>query len=526
MKKSLFETFQISQRFSNWAFKLLISLMMVCLAISVMQFGERLAAGQNWNGWYLPVFTWLVSMEAMITSSKVKDLDANPRILYHVSEWVIFAILLKVFHYLIVGPDQLWIDLPRWQQNMLYFFDGDYLPVLGVMFLTWLMSGSLINDLEELQIEITDLKWELGKLDNNRQAARQRMAEKIFIAGGLMVFVTMLTRLDLKVFWGETPASQASIANVLVYFLLTLVFLSVTQFTFLRGRWFWNNTPMASEIGKNWLKYSLIFFAVLAAFAFILPTRYTFGLLQVLQVLFNILTQVIIFLFTLITFPCVWLLSLFGLQPIKTTPAAPVPPPQLPLDQAAGPPNAWWELAKSIFFWAIFIGIIVFAFVNFLRQHPGLIKRLLRIPGFNWLVNALQTFLSWVKGVNLQIAATISTGWQKLFRSGSRALRGNIERWVNIRQLSPRQQVIFYYLRLVDRSKKSGIDRKPYQTPDQFAAELDQFIPDVQQDVHSMTKTFTEARYSDHPIGTEHTSAVQLLWKRIVKRLKPQNPAG
>ncbi len=152
MKKSIFETFQISQRLSNWAFKLLISLMMVCLAISVMQFGERLGANQNWNGWYLPVFTWLVAMEAMITSSKVKELDSNPRILYHVSEWVIFAILLKVFHYLMVGPDQLWIDLPRWQQNMLNFFDGDYLPVLFVCFLAWLMSRSLVNDLEELQL--------------------------------------------------------------------------------------------------------------------------------------------------------------------------------------------------------------------------------------------------------------------------------------------------------------------------------------------------------------------------------------
>ncbi len=525
MKNNIFETFQISQRLSNWAFKLLISLMMVCLSISVMQFGERLAASQSWNGWYLPVFTWLVSLEAIITSAKIKELDSNPRILYHVSEWVIFAILLKVFHYLMVGPEQLWIDLPLWQQNMANFFNGDFLPVLMVMFFAWLLSGSLINDLEELQIEITDLKWELGKLDNNRQAARQRMAEKIFIAGGLMVFITMLTRLDLKVFWGETPASQASIANVLVYFLLTLVFLSVTQFSFLRGRWFWNKTPMAPEIGKNWVKYSLIFFAILAALAFILPTRYTFGFLEVLQVLFNLLTQAVIFLFTLITFPCVWLLSLLGLQPFRTTPAAPMAPPQLPPVEPLGPPSAWWELAKSIFFWALFVGIIVFAFVNFLRQHPGLLKRLLRIPGFHWLVNALQSIWSWVKGVNLQIASTISTGWRRIFRSGSRALRGNIERLMNFRQLSPRQQVIFYYLRLLDRSKKSGIDRKPYQTPDQFAVELEQFIPDVQQDVHSMTNAFDEARYSDHPIGTEHTSTVQKLWKRIVRRLKPQNPA-
>ncbi len=525
MKKSLFETIQISQRFSDWAFKLLISLMMVCLAISVMQFGDRLAYGRNWSGWYLPVITWLVSIEAMLTKGKLKELDTNPRLLYHASEWIIFAILLKVFHYVIVGPDQLWIDLPSWQQNFINFFEGDYLPVLVMLFIIWLLSGSLIDDLDELQIEMTDLKWELGKLDNNRQAARQRMVEKIFTAGGFMVFVTLMTRLDLQVFWGESPASQASIANVLVYFLLTLVFLSVTQFSLLRGRWFWNKTPISPEIGRNWLKFSLIFFAILAAIAFILPTRYTFGLLEVLQIMFNFLTQVLIFLFTLLTFPCAWLLSLLGLRSTQTQSLPPIQPPNLNTLQPSGPPSALWELIKSILFWAIFIGIVSFAFINFLRQHPGIAKRLLRIPGFHWLFDTLKSLWTWIRGVNQQIAATISSGWQRIFRSGSRAMRENAQKYFNFRNLSPRQQVIFYYLRLLDRSKKSGIERKPYQTPSQFATELEQFVPEVEQDIHHMTETFVEARYSSHSIGSEHTSAVQRLWRRIVQRLKPQKPA-
>ncbi len=523
MKKSLLETFQISQRFSDAAFRLLISLMMVCLAVSVMQFGERLAFGQNWSGWYLPVFVWLVSIEAMATQSKVQELDTNARFIYHVCEWIIFAILLKIFHYIMVGPSQLWIDLPLWKQNLAYFFVGDYLPVLVVMFISWLLSGSLVDDLEELKIEITDLNWELGKLDNNRQAARQRMAEKIFIAGAVMVFISMLTRLDLKVFWGETPASQASIANILIYFLLTLIFLSVTQFSFLRGRWFWNKTPMAPEIGRNWLRYSILFFALLAAVAFILPTRYTFGLLEIIQFIMNALFQLAILLFTLIALPCTWILSLLGLRSSsQSSPNIQIQPPQI--ITPSSPPSAWWELVKSILFWAIFLGIIVFAFVNFLRQHPGMVRKLLRVPGFHWLFNAMHSFWAWFRGVNLQISATISSGWQRLFRSGSRTIRSNLERLINFKQLSPRQQVIFYYLRLLDKSKKSGVDRKPYQTPGQFSVELEQFIPDVQQDIHNMTETFVEARYSNHSIGDQHTSAVQKLWRKIVRHLHPQKP--
>ncbi len=520
MKKSFFETIQTNQRLTNWSLELLISLMMVCLAISVMQFGQRLGASQNWSGWYLPVFTWLVSLEAMLTKNKTRELDTGAKILYHLSEWVIFAILLKVFHYLMVGPEQLWIDLPTWQQNPVNFFSGEYLPIMLVLFITWLLTGSMSNDIEELQIEQTDLKWELGKLENNRQEARQRMAEKIFLAGGAMVFITMLTRLDLQQLWGETPASQASTANVLVYFLLTLVFLSLTQFSLLRGRWFWNQLTFAPEIAKKWLKFSFIFFALLAAIAFILPTRYTFGFLEVLQFVFNGISQVMLFIFSVLTFPCVWLVSLIKFQTSQSPEGPPPQPPKLDNLLQGGPSLPWWELVKSILFWAIFVGIVSFAFVNFLRQHPGLARSFRRIPGFGWLFGALKTLWEWLRGVNKQIASTITSGWQRIFRSGPKIIARNLGQLINFRQLSPRQQVVFFYLRLLDKSKQSGIDRKPYQTPDQFAADLEQFIPEVQHDVHNLTDTFVEARYSNHPIGNDHTSLVQMLWRRIVRKFR------
>ncbi len=101
-------------------------------------------------------------------------------------------------------------------------------------------------------------------------------------------------------------------------------------------------------------------------------------------------------------------------------------------------------------------------------------------------------------------------------------MRASLGRMLNFKQLSPRQQVIFYYLRLLDRSKKSGVERKPYETPGQFASQLEQFIPDVQDDIHNMTDAFVEARYSHHSISSDHTTAVQRMWRKIAQRLKPQ----
>ena len=506
--------------------------MLACATVSIVQFGQRLSSTQGTpiNIWYLPLLTFAISIEAFATREKVKSLEFNQKVVYLIAEWVIFSVLLKVISYMLIGPDQFWGDLALWQQNLAYFFIGikgeyEYLPVLSILFVAWLLSTDIAHNLEELQSESTDFKWELGKLDNNRQAARQRISEKIFFVGGVMVLLSMATRMDLKQIWGDTPGSQLSLANVLIYFLLVLVFLSQTQFALMRGRWLWNQSPISPHIGKNWIKFSLIFFIIIALIAFILPTRYTFGFLQVIEVVSGFLVQVIFFIVGVLLIPCGWLFSLLGLKKVASTDNTPLQLPQLVIPQTTGSPLLWWELLKSILFWAVFIGVVGFAFVHFLHENSALLSGLKKVPGLSWIIQAIKSIWSWLKGKSSQITALISGGLKRIFPSVTQSLGHDMGQLFNFRQLSPRQQIIFYYLKLIERSKKSGVNRKPYQTPNQFASDLEQVVPEVQIELDNLTGTFVEARYSLHPVGAEQTIGAQRLWRKIVKSLKRGKPA-
>ena len=492
---------------------------MAVATLSITQFGLRLLP--KWNGWYyIPLVAWFVSIEAIVTKDLTADFESRARYLYHFAEWIVFAILLKVIIYIVTGIDRIWIDLPRWQQDPIHFFEGPFTPILLILIFCWAMSRSIAENIDLLKFEMTDFKWELGKLENDRQEARKRAAEQIFFIGGLMVFITMLTRIDLYQIWGETPASTASIAFVLVYFLLALVFLSQTQFDLLRGRWFWNQTPFAPDIGKKWIMFSLILFALIAAISFLLPTRYTYGFLEVLGVIIYFVFQLVFSLINLLAIPCGWFFSIFGgSAPPQAT--NPLTLPNLNDLQTPSTPMPWWELIKSIIFWATFLAIVGFACIYFIRQNSKLIKFIQKIPGLHNLGRFFSIVWDWLKGVERQIASAVTQGLQKVFRPNSSFPGGEIKRFINFRQLSPRQQVIFYYMRLIERSKKSGINRKPYQTPYQYAQDLGKAIPEVKQEVQNLTETFSEARYSLHLIGEFHTSLAQRLWRKIVHSLKP-----
>ena len=55
---------------------------------------------------------------------------------------------------------------------------------------------------------------------------------------------------------------------------------------------------------------------------------------------------------------------------------------------------------------------------------------------------------------------------------GSKSSRTGEWDFINLRRLTPRQKVLFYYLALVRRAKEAGIPRKDGQTPYEYARSL------------------------------------------------------
>jgi hypothetical protein len=86
--------------------------------------------------------------------------------------------------------------------------------------------------------------------------------------------------------------------------------------------------------------------------------------------------------------------------------------------------------------------------------------------------------------------------------------------------LTPRDRVQYFYLAMVRRGGQRGMPRKPSQTPREYAATLENQLPEVDDEIHSLTDAFLEARYSRHDVTPEQASLVQRIWDRIKATLR------
>jgi hypothetical protein len=529
MKKPILDpnsAYLASQNQSMLVGYLLVCLMMVSLAVGIAQLGSRFQPG--WTGGYLVAVALVASLEAFYTRKQVKNLEGRERIFFRISEWIAFAVAIKMLLYIIRGPAQLLEDLPLWQEDFLeYFFTGEYMIALIVTAVIWFASGSYAGELEELFERERDASWdEIGKLQNAFHDIRRRIASRIFIIGTVVVILAILSRVDASAFFRERglppPGYYSPVVNVLVYFILALILLSLTQFALMRTRWMFQRLPISPSIAKNWIKYGFIFFMLLAVVVFFLPTEYSLGLLETLGYGMSYLIQAVTFLIALLMLPfsfCISLFSLFaGNQEISPQQPAPMPPPTMaaPPDQ----PVAWLEFLRSLLFWAIFVGIIFFAFRYYFLQNKAMWTVLSGFPLVRWLSRAFGSIWSWLRGANKQIGSFVRSGIKRFSQQRVLAAPKIFRRVFNLSRMSPRDKVIYFYLNLVQLGEERGLDRKPSETPYQYENDLSGAIPEVQEELHGLTDTFLEARYSRHSLDEPNAQEASSLWERIKAALR------
>jgi hypothetical protein len=115
---------------------------------------------------------------------------------------------------------------------------------------------------------------------------------------------------------------------------------------------------------------------------------------------------------------------------------------------------------------------------------------------------------------------TIADAWQNIVSrpEGKRLFpRSDLLR---LRALDPRRQIYFFYLAMIRRGSEQGVERKSSQTPSEYAANLENVLPSVNEDVHSITEAFMEARYSPRKINSEEANIVKAAWKRVRRALQ------
>jgi hypothetical protein len=538
------EDHQTHQRLAAWASGLIVAGMIACVAQGGVLFGQRLVTG--WNGTYLVIVCFLVSLEALYTKRALRGIRFLSRrwLIQRLSEWIVILVILKVVVFLVhdvaFGAElsswqRLWLSLLRGlnefgaslasgRQNFFNaFFTGEYVVACLFVFTAWLFSTRLAEDLIEIDPDLpVDLQFDAEGHPFDRSAARRKLLGHIFLIGSGLVFLTGMLRVDLGLFGFNPPGLQASILNVLIYFLLGFVLLSLTRLAILRAEWRSEDIPIDRQLTRRWIIYTAIFLVALGFFARLLPTAYSVDLLSSLGAFLNLVLAlgrvILILLLAPILYVINWLLQLFRPQ-ASATPPPQVPPLQLPPEFSAAP-IPWLEVIKSLIFWTAFVALVVYAFRQYLEQRPELKLR-------------LQHFVSWRRLSSLWQALRQSL--HRLNRRLSRAIVGTLDRWqpppitqsrgtdrfhLPPDRSSTRQRILFFYRALVQRGGEAGFARRSSQTPYEYSTTLRRAEPTVASEIDSLTGEFVEARYSRHQIEAERVKRVRQYWQRIKQALR------
>jgi hypothetical protein len=516
----------------------IVTLMMVCAALTVVSTLSQLLA--PWQPWYIVVICFLVTLDRLYTRRFYKTLYL------FTSEWltvvgtqlIVILVLAKIVVTLSHGPNRFWAEILPWQQDLTtYFWDPEFLILVTMIVLTWVISGDFADLLEEMGLGQEVIDEDAAGARQGKAPARERLLNLFFSVGSVLVVFTALGRFDMRVllfaergsFFVELPALAAGGASTLLYFMLGLALLSQTQLMALHVRWNIHRVPVSRKLAGRWALYSILFLVFMAAIVSLLPTSYSLNPLAVLGYILNVIVAVFLFIAQYIIVFVLLLLNLsfqlLGVAlPAENGPAEPleIPPPLEvdPVFTSAG----WWEFVKSLAFWVVFLGVLIFAAVQYLRQHEEAMQALRKLPGWIFLERAWQWFAGMFLSTREGISRMMAAGQERL-RNRQAAARKLFGRGLtNLRGLDPRQRVTVFYLALVRRGAESGLPRSPAQTPYEYAARLEEALPTAGEDIQALTEAFIEARYSSRPVQPEKANLAKAIWERVRKALRRYEP--
>jgi hypothetical protein len=508
---------------------LMVAAMMACLMIAVVQLLWRINSG--WQVTYLPWLAFLLTLEAIYTIHLSRRLSYSSEDWFkmRLAELVVILVILKFLLYIIYSPVSLWFDLQAWKNYLIDFFGGTYLMAIGFTLFLWLTASQFGVDLYEIGRDDYARGQEMAYYySEDRALARRRLVDRILVLGTIMIAIAAVANLNSKFIWGNRALISGTYLNLVLYFVLAFALFSLTQFALLGASWRQEGTPIQHNIASRWVITSLVFLLLLAGLVWFLPTRYSLSLLGALSLMITYLMYFVLFLVNLFGFLFASLLRLLGQTEQQDLPQGDeLRAPNLNLPPVVQEqPSPGFEFIKSLLFWAVLLVVIGFALHQYLQQNQELSQALRRFPLLTWLVNLFGLVGRW-----------LNLGWRSV-KSGVGSVRNRIrpvraaggapENWgfIRLRNLSPRQQVLFYFQALLRKAEQRGIRRRQADTPYEYAQGLEKSMPELQTSLQPFTETFVEARYSLHPVTSEQASQAHQWWQKLRKVILRKKPTS
>jgi hypothetical protein len=514
----------------------LVFLMMACAVLSLSVLIRSLFP--DWHTGIMAALLLLIVIDRLFIHKQLKSLIplSSEWVLTLGVQWVVILLFSRFLLSYANGPEALLHDLASWARGAIAdFFAAEFVITLLLAAALWVITTQFLQLLDEIGL---DMKAALSEEPIHHQTpilpAHQRMVHLTFTTGIVLVILTALTRLNLQTMISNTSGLppvewsrfSGAEAGALLYFVFGLALLSLSRLMSLQTHWNRLRIPVSSSnLPRQWAIYSLIFFLLLGLVVGMLPAGDSLGLFSILGTLLGFLLAILVFVSQLMVGLLLMLISLpfllFGQAPPGIANSAPPPMPVFPSAHQSVPfTSAALEFVRSFLLWGALITIVLFSVVRFARQHESLLEALRRNRITNWLMLAWQWLYRNVDRTRESLVRAIADGWQTFVSrlEGNRMLsRPGL---INVRALDPRRRVYFFYLAMIRRGNEQGIARKPAQTPAEYAAQLEQAIPSVQEDIDSMTQAFVEARYSRREVDSQKAASVKATWDRIRRALR------
>ncbi len=487
---------------------------MGCIALSLVHLIQLFFPG--WNGTFLVVSCVAVAVEANYSYRLVRSqrLSGSDRLRFGLVEVALILISLRAASYIGDPWSDVLQDIRAWPQDPLRVFDPEVMYAFVLALLSWSASTKTTSDLERIGEPPVRDKYYVPPV--------RSLVNRFFWGGAMLLWTAGLTRVGISSLLNlSRPPVPGIILNVLVYFVLGLVMLGQIRFTQLSLRWRKASLEVPEALAGRWIRYTLILLTLAGLVAFLLPTAYTLPLLDVVAIVFqallyvfNVIFQVVLFGFLLLLTP---LARLFG-GDLRTQAPAPGPPPELLPPSSNGSTPAWFEILRAVAFWAFAFGAVWYIVRSYLRDRPELVvslKQLRLVRALRRLVRAFWRQVSRLLGAARERIPVRLILPRRRGRDAQSTQSSEMTRLFNLRGLSRRQRMLYYYLSILRRAARRGYPRSQSQTPYEYDTDLGPTIPQARAELNRLTDAFVEMRYSTHEVDDERERRVRADWKTI-----------
>lgn len=526
-----------NRKMFRWISYSLVFLMMACGVLTIAILLANLAPG--WHASIIAAILLFIAIDRLYTYRQLRSLTllSSEWVIAVGAHWIVILLMTRLLLSYANGIDSFLGDLSLVARGYIAeLFTLEFAITFVLAFLVWILSAQFLELLDEIGLdEELALREESAPIQGDAIPAHQRLVTLIFTLGIALVILTVLTRLNMRTILSnvsglprvEVSRFSGAEAGALLYFVFGLTLLSLSRLMSLQTHWNRLRIPVSSRnLVRQWGTYSLFFLLILTGVVSLLPAGDSLGLFSVLGTLFGFLFGVLFFIGQLFLFLIALLFSLPMLlflrgdsTPMGRLPAIPALPPP-PMESAVPAGHEVWMLIRSILLWGSSVVIVVFALIQFVRQHGSLRAALRKSRVTNWLILAWRWLSRNAERAGETLSHAIAEGWQRIVSrlEGNRVLPP--VRLINFRSLDPRRRVYFLYLAMIRRGGEQGVTRKPSQTPSEYALTLEKAMPSTAEDIDSITGAFVEARYSRQDVDPRTVDAARAAWGRIRRALQ------